>query len=365
MKFKEWNLSTSVLLIDLFCFRIKKFIFIISVLGYIIPISMTGSKMAIKLLSLFQLLLLHVIFLFPLSLHAKILIMTHSYNQPEFISYQYHTFNKFIEGEFDYIVFNDAPNDELFAQIENVCQQLHITSIPVPQIIHSLPYLFRDSGIGGPSAECAETIQFMLNSVGFKHSGIVMLVDSDMFLIRRLNVESFLQEYDIAAHPQYRTSSKGTASYFLPNLMIFNMEQLQDKAMFNFNLGEVNGVRTDTGGFNHYYIEQHPDLKWLKINVFYPPLNKSKTQPHPEALAELKAYPALYQLLQTSTYDYEFYADCYFLHFRAGSNWNNIKDVDMAKKTTLFFTAIGELLNVDFQSLDPAYIEDCIDSFND
>ncbi|MDE3046079.1 MAG: hypothetical protein KGJ02_05495 [Verrucomicrobiota bacterium] len=118
---------------------------------------------------LFQwLVFFHALFLFTMSLNGKTLIMTHTYNRPDFIPWQYHSFKKFIDGEFDFVVFNDAPNEELFAEIEEVCKQLDITSISVPQIIHSLPYLFRDWGIGGPSAECAETIQYMLNMLHVK-----------------------------------------------------------------------------------------------------------------------------------------------------------------------------------------------------
>lgn len=306
---------------------------------------MTGKLMK-PLSILITLFTLHAMLLSGTGLNAKTLIITHSYNQPEFISYQYRTFEKFIDGEFEFVVFNDAPNDELFAEIENVCSELQIISIPVPQIIHSLPYFFRESGISGPSAECAETIQYMLNSVGFNYPGIVLLIDSDMFLIRRLNVEKFMQGYDIAAHPQYRiTPESQQITYFLPNLLFFNMEQLQDKALFNFNLGEIKGARTDTGGFNHYYIEQHLDLKWLKTDLVYPPLNKAKIQLDPKILAELQPYTVLYELLQNSTYDYEFYAECSFLHFRAGSNWNKLDEAFLSEKTKLFFEALTDLLD--------------------
>lgn len=292
------------------------------------------------------LLLASIAVLAPTPLHAiKTLIMTHGFNKPEFVPWQYHTFKRFIQGDFEFIVFNDAPNDVLFEQFETVCKELNILCVTVPQVIHSLPYLFRDDGIGGPSAECAETIQYMLNSAGFRHPGVVMVVDSDMFLVRPLHVENFLKGYDIAANEQNKSSPDGSvATYFLPNLMFFNMETLPNKALINFNLGVVNGVRTDAGGFNHYYVQSNPELRWRKIDVAYTPLSEEKNGLHSDVLEAFGNYPTLTHILEKPTFDFEFYADYHFMHFRAGSNWNNAESSVVAKKTQMFRAVMNELI---------------------
>ena len=207
-------------------------------------------------------------FLFiPFSLQAKVLILTHAYNKPEFIIWQYKTFKKFLKDEYELIVFNDAPNLRYFEGIQTICDELQITSIDVPQKIHQHPYyLPREEGVMGPSAECAETIQYMLATVGFSYPGVVAIVDSDMFLIQEFSIENFMRGYQLAAYPWRLKNNQNEVVYLLPNLMFFDMRTLPDKETLNFNLGTVEGVRCDTGGHTYYYLSKHPDLKWRKTN---------------------------------------------------------------------------------------------------
>lgn len=278
-----------------------------------------------------------ILFLFSLifclrdNLEGKVLVMTHAFNKPAFIWWQHATLKKFLKDDYTFIVFNDAPNDNLRIKIGQMCQICKIRCINVPQKIH-------ESSPGNPSKECAETIQYMLNTVGFHHPGIVMVLDSDMFPMRELYVEEFLQGYDVATNEQYRKGKNGPVTYFLPNLMIFNMETLPDKYSLKMDLGSIDGANVDTGGYSHYYIQAHRDLKWLKTNCFY--------ELHPECAPEIKnylqGYPKMFQLITEKKYDFEFYADYRFIHMRAGSNWNKYRKY--AEKTECFFNGLADIL---------------------
>ncbi len=294
------------------------------------------------------------------ALEAKVLIMTHCYNKPEFISWQFKTFQKFLKSEYEFVVFNDAPNPTLHRETKAICDSLGILSINVPQKIHKPPYyLPRNYQTGGASAECAETIQYMLNTLGFDYNGIVLLIDSDMFLIKELDVEKFMDGYDLAAHPECRKNESAKIIYFLPNLIFFNMKTLQDKRELDFNLGEVNGVRVDTAGYTSYYIKSHPNLKWLCTSTAWSPSLRKEITPYLEP--ELGSYnsfwdhsspnfqnslaPTLLGYFNSTqeVYDHEFYLDYTFLHFRAGSNWNN-KDSHWLQQKTLFLYGALKLL---------------------
>lgn len=272
-------------------------------------------------------------------LSAKVLIMTHCYNRPEFISWQSQTFKKFLKDDYEFVVFNDAPNEELFALTEQVCQDLNIKMIIVPQQLHE----FR----GGPSVECADTIQYMMDTLGFDYPGLVVLIDSDMFLIKDFSIEQYLKKYEIAAHPQYRVGEHGIVTYLLPNLIFFNMQTLANKHTLDFDLGFIDGVNTDTAGFTHFYLESHPKLKWLRTNIF----NRDSKREELVMEASLRsAYQSkLWDFESVNKFDYEFYIDFSFLHFKAGSNWNKLEENQFSEKKIFLSEAIEELLNVNIK----------------
>lgn len=278
-------------------------------------------------------------------IEATVLILTHAFNKPEFIWWQEASLRKFLKDDYTFIIFNDAPNQDLYDKINQVCQELNITCIDVPQEIHDyknpyLPALMPRHPLGDPSAECAETIQYMLDTIGFKHPGITVILDSDMFPIREVSIEALLENYEVAAHPQYRQGKNEFINYFLPNLIFFNMETLQDKYSINFNLGIIDDVCVDTGGYTYFYIKEHPSLKWLRTNCVYT-LHENSPK---DILDYFQSHPKMYQLMTEKKYDFEFYADYTFIHFRAGSNWSHIDKNSYLNKLNCFFEGLSDIL---------------------
>ena len=53
-----------------------------------------------------------------LNVNAKVLLITHAYNQPEFIKWQDAALKKFLKDEYEYVVFNDASNLAMQQRIE-------------------------------------------------------------------------------------------------------------------------------------------------------------------------------------------------------------------------------------------------------
>ena len=81
------------------------------------------------------------------SIQSKVLIITHSYNRPDFIELQQKTFAKFLKDEYEFVVFNDAEsNPDMFKKIEDTCKRCGIRCIKIPQAIHDKPYLHRWPG---------------------------------------------------------------------------------------------------------------------------------------------------------------------------------------------------------------------------
>src|ERR1700742_2677888 len=93
----------------------------------------------------------------------KILIMTHVYCRPDFIELQAKTFKAFLKDDYEYVVFNDAPNETMCNKIKQTCNKFGIKCITIPQEIH----INRDT----PNYRCADVIQYSLNKLGFEFNG--------------------------------------------------------------------------------------------------------------------------------------------------------------------------------------------------
>lgn len=275
------------------------------------------------------------------SISASLLIMTHAYNKPEYIIWQTATFKKFIMDEYQFIVFNDAEDPKMQCEIRNICDKLKVNCIDVPQEIHhnENPYLPTIKG-RSPSEDCADTVQYMLDTVGFFHQGITVLVDSDMFLIKEISIESIMESYDIAANLQIRNGNTEEIQYFLPNLIFFNMRTFPDKEQLKFNLGMIDGVFNDAGGFTHFYIKTHPSLKWLKTDCRYQLFPNSPK----EILEHFQKYPKMYNLMFEKKYDVEFYVNFNFIHFRAGSNWYKMDNTKWGEKLNACYEGLKDVL---------------------
>jgi len=164
-------------------------------------------------------------FFVPPELAAKIRILTFHYNQPDFVEMQYKTLKRFLNDEFELIVFNDAKTIENERGIENTCREYGIKCVrfePEWHLIDPLNiYLKRrlqdpsTKGIWGwdaltsieeigdnPSVRHSHVIQYALDNYGYDHDDIVMIMDGDNFLIKPLSIRELLSSYDIIGFNQ-------------------------------------------------------------------------------------------------------------------------------------------------------------------
>lgn len=190
---------------------------------------------------------------------SKVLIITHNYNRPDCTEIQVKTFKKFVKDDYEFVVFNNAQDPQKRQDIRNVCQKHSLRCIEIPQEIHDRPYLFRAPQENKNHACCrvANCIQYSLDVLGFKHDDIVVIIDTDMFLIKPFSFRDFMRGYDLAGVPQRR----GPVTYLWQGLIMFNMQTLPDKEQLNFNCGSIEGQPCDVGGYSHKYLKSHPNVK--------------------------------------------------------------------------------------------------------
>lgn len=255
-------------------------------------------------------------FLFLSSLafaQQPLLIITHSYMRPDFIEIQEKTFRKFMKTPYEFVVFNDGKTKAMARSIKKTCDQLNIKCVRIPQKIHKGPYLPRDPGepFNHPCTCCANVVQYSLNELGFEHDGLVMIIDSDMFLIKDFNVEEYMKDCDLSGVPQ----SRGHINYIWNGIVFFNMNTLPEKRTLSFNCGRVEGIGCDVGGYTHYYFKNHPELRYKNIpqHTYVEALVGKDTS---------SLSPLLKLVLEEGATNTEFFMDETLFHYRGGGNWD-------------------------------------------
>lgn len=317
---------------------------------------------------------------------AKILIFTHAYNRPNFIEMQYKTFKKFLLDDYEFIVWSDANNESMQQQIEAMCNKYSIRCIPIPQKIHDMPYLKRPLSGGlteyhHPSNRNCNVVQYSLDTLGFNHDDIVVSIDSDMFLIKRFSIKTYLNGYDLAGAALWCYQQWGTHicsdhpqvepfRYLWIGLVFLNMKTMPNKETINFNCGNLyNNIQVDAGGFTHCYLRDNKDAK---LKNFYrrslePEKNKlpflicktcaMKKKPAPpcihntETLKKVGFEEKAIEMVQSLKLlggrgrSIEFLVNGAFLHYRGGTNYNNMPQEYHKRKTKLLTNFIESILS--------------------
>lgn len=305
--------------------------------------------------------ILGLIFLFlPFISEAKVLIMTHAYNRPDFIEIQCRTFQKFLQDEYEFVVFNDAPEGFLHQAIVAVCKKWDVPCITIPQEIHERFYTQEELIWNVNGRRHGNGIRYSLEVMGFDHDGIVAILDSDLFLIRPFSFEKILEGYEIAAVMRHKDK---TVHYLWPGLTILAMDRLPHKETLNFNNGMVCGKYVDTGGHTYDYITNNPTLRLKELNelfsaqLFCPDRlglrgwikpaqadNKTPIDEQVSRLRELGFNENEIAFLQKKPDTINFVCDHHFLHYRAASCWDKSTEEYNRIKTALIDEFIENLL---------------------
>lgn len=288
--------------------------------------------------------LLFFFLLQPSILFSKILIITHSYNRPDFIEIQHRTFKKFLQDDYEFVVFNDARNTDPKTRdaIKNTCKNLELRCIRIPQDLHTDPYLERWPGepLDCVNVRCANVVQFSLDILGFKHNDIVMIIDSDAFLIKPFHIRNYMKQYDFASIPQCKDGYR----YFWNALVIMNMKTLPHKETLNFNCGQIDGVSIDVGAHLYYYFKNNKNVRIGTINgPNSSGINGLQDRSKEELLQKGYTEESISLMHDDKINNVNFFLNGTFLHYRAASNWNHQSNTYIDHKTKLLNKFIDKI----------------------
>lgn len=294
------------------------------------------------------------VFLWSVISYSQVLVVTHAYNRPDFIEIQHRTFKKFLKDDYEFIVFNDAPQEPIARLIESTCKKLNIECIRIPQSIHSKPYLPKrpDEDSNHPCKRCAHVIQYSLDTLGFNHNDLFAIIDSDMFLTEPFSIREYMHNYVLAGVPQNRSNGSLAVDYIWNGLVFFDMPALPDKKTINFNCGYVEGAPTDVGGHTYYYLKAHPSLAFKDIDVLHLEdlfcdsckKNNIPCSHNNDMLNKNISNPAMIWLAQQGLDSSEFLLNKIFLHYRSGTNWNYKSESYHKHKTAILQKFIAKIL---------------------
>ena len=253
-----------------------------------------------------------IIFMDCQYVYAKVLLLTFVHSRPDFIELHVKTFKAFLQDDYEYVVFNDAANEAMDKQIREVCAMLGVRCFRVPAHVGRRNEIASFRHIDG--------IQYALNILGFDFDGIVGLVDADMFLITPMSIEKYMDRYDVIGGYQMKNGDHHEVVYTSPCLVFMDMRTLPNKHSLSFELGFVDGVATDVGGYTYYYFKDNPTLKLR----YYVAKSKQTLPRDAAALRQLGYDDQLIKFLDKvdEFHGFEFHGDRNFIHYYAGgSNW--------------------------------------------
>jgi hypothetical protein len=243
-------------------------------------------------------------------------VVTPVVNNPGFIKAQFYTLKQHLKTPYEFIVFNDAKqfpdytnfdDTTLYSQIKNICEQLGIRCIDIPNEHH------RELTHAG-----LRHIQSMnyITQFMFDNPDQYLHIDSDMFLVDTFDIDSLIH-YDCAIILQTRPAIE----YIWPNLFYFNTTNLKFRGLINWNMTPT----TDTGGkmeeWLRSYKESYPDKIFFIRHLASCQWDDTQIPPNIRN-------PKLKSFLQNdirNTSNGKFWCELYnknILHYRAGSNWN-------------------------------------------
>lgn len=278
-----------------------------------------------------------------------------TFNQPDFLEYQYKLSKKFIEDEFEFFVYDNSTNSNLENKFKNICQGNNIRYFKVP------------SNGGNPSQRAGFSLNYALDHNYDYYNNNIAVLDSDLFPISKINFSKHLKNVDIYGRGQIRPLPSETGSdyaihknlldevrknyndicngintsiynhiyYFSNQYVILNMKNLKDFNNNNrFLPGSVNGITGDCGAYLHDYILKN-NITHQSVGIEYMPEIKKDSNIYQYARNELSILENGYSEL----------IDESLLHFRSGSNWQGHTNQIQSERLKNLYSLLEGFLN--------------------
>jgi hypothetical protein len=260
-------------------------------------------------------------------------IITSVVNNPIFIEIQYYTLKKYFQGEYEFIIFNDAKDFPDFTnyndvtmkqQIQYICNKLNIKCINIPNKHHIKKT--------NAALRCADSMNYILEYQK-NNPDKYLLLDSDMFLIDHFDINKYSQ-FDCAVVLQSRNQHR--INYFWNGIYYFDMTKMKNIEFLNFNCCKD----CDVGGMMQEWLKKQmgnipipntDHIRWIDKdfhtnNIYFIKHLWSCSWDISELPTNLQSNIKLIDFLKNDVRNVnnKFFCEIYdnvFLHYRCGGNW--------------------------------------------
>lgn len=212
-------------------------------------------------------------------------IVTLASNRPDFIELQLESFKTFFKGHWEFIVLNNATKSSIRNEISAQCKRFGVAEIKVRSDwklgTRGGEIAFRPWGYANPNLACSYGLNWFWHHIRPQlQSEFLMLIDSDMFLSRELDVNQLLFGFDLAFVPQYR--GELLEVYYPWNGLVFARLDAEALETLDWHPGSVGGFACDVGGQSHHWLERHKgDLRVRHITALTVYAKRSKSSDSP------------------------------------------------------------------------------------
>ena len=270
-------------------------------------------------------------------------IVTSVVNNPVFIEIQYYTLQKYFQGDYEFIVFNDAKDFPDFTnynditikkQIQDVCKQLNIPCINIPNEQHKQNK--------SASSRTADSMNYILQYQK-NNPDKYLLLDSDMFLIDYFNIDKY-SNYDCAVVLQSR--NEHNINYFWNGICYFDMTKMKNVELLNWNCCE----NCDIGGMMQEWLKKQlttipntDEIRWTDKefhtnNIYFIKHLWSCSWNKNKLPKKIQYNIKLVNFIKKDVRNVndKFFCEIYdnvFLHYRAGGNWRK-EGIDLHQSLT-------------------------------
>lgn len=254
-------------------------------------------------------------------------LYTFAHKRPDFIEMQIKSFSKNIEDGFKFTVFNNAVfnQDKLFYnEINKICKNNNIECIDVKvdenlikrvQSYNDSLVFNKNNIYSNANIACAYPLCYAWENFISKNNGLISIIDSDMFIINKINFNNLLKNNNM----YFILQGRGHVSYMWNGIFFCNLDTLINPQELDWWAGKVEDQPTDVGGRTYFYLKKYGD----KLNI------KHLSSLHVKQDPECDFSPVNYEIIGTQE-------NRFILHYRGGSNWDN-KSKDYHEKKTKFF----------------------------
>ena len=225
----------------------------------------------------------------------EITIFTLYSNRPDFIKLQKECFRSHLKDEFRWIVANNNgyPFDKSFA-IEEECLEEGVECIRIDHFPQSKEV----------SRLVVDSLNFLWQNKIKDTKGLVVIMDSDLFLTKDVSFAELLKDHDMFFCPNYTDG----LIWPWPGLMGFDMDKVAVEDV-SFELLKINDKYADVGSNLNTYIQKHnPKINLISrheiLEQDYPVYDTGKT---------------LYELGFPNPYSVDFLP--FAFHYKTGSNY--------------------------------------------